>query len=108
MIEINLLTGLPPLEARTVDFGGDSVTLHPYFAKPEVRMLRLHSMSGAEFNFELFSFEWMIPYGGNTCAQDTRMLLRMRHSSVVSDINLNNLERLLRGVLKWAILEKLK
>ena len=31
MIEINLLTGLPPLEARTVDFGGDSVTLHPYF-----------------------------------------------------------------------------
>ena len=85
MIEVNLLTGLTPLEARAVDFGDSTATLHPYFAKPEVRMLRLHSMSGGEFNFELFSFEWMIPYGPNTCAQDTRMLLRVRHLSSVSE-----------------------
>ena len=78
------MNALSPIEAKKVDFGGSDVTLHPYFTQPEVRMLRLYSVAGGDFNFELWSVEWYIPFGAETCIQESRQLLKVRHLSNVS------------------------
>ena len=78
------MSTLDAVTAEKVDFGGSSVTQHPEFIGPEVRMLRLHSVAGSEFQFELFSVEWLIPRNLKTCIQDGRQLLRARHLANVS------------------------
>ena len=80
------MSALEAVKAEKIDFGGSSVTQHPEFIGPEIRMLRLHSVAGSEFQFELFSVELLIPKSLKTCIQDGRQLLRVRHLANVSFI----------------------
>ena len=82
-IEVNLMSALEPLKAEKIDFGDHSVTRHPEFIEPEVRMLRLHSVAGSDFQMELFSVEWYVPKNSRSCIQDGRQLLRARHMANV-------------------------
>ena len=77
---------MSPIDAEKVDFGDNNATLHPYFTQPELRMLRMYSAAGGDFNFELWSVEWYVPYNATTCVQEPRQLLKVRHLSNVSDV----------------------
>ena len=89
LVEVNLLSALDDLRAPKVDFGDMSVTRHPEYILPEVRLLRMHSVAGADFQFEVWSSELYLPMNSTTCAHDSRQLLRVRHLSNVSIICFN-------------------